>query len=335
MVYTFPHDYQHISLVTRLALFANGVVICITLYLTATTRPQRATRASRESKMCHDVVERIAEFGGRDGANSSRTGGAFCGSKKASKDKGANLDMVESGESAGCDDCSSSTPPRLCVTCLLDRSDRYTHCGQCNSCQLDLDHHCPFVNNCVGRGNRRVFVLFCLSASLGCLFAFVLLLQTEYAKDEDCSGLTLSRTARTTYSPVPSMLLQCCIFYYRPEVLGVSILAILVSIWIFTVFAQQISFIASETTTVDIMRKGSSMYDSNSDIVDYPGAYKGLIRSIHNLRTFFCTGEYIVRTERFNTNYLLGHRDYGWHEGCTGCYQWLLFGASKLQKHRN
>jgi hypothetical protein len=34
---------------------------------------------------------------------------------------------------------------------------------------VSLDHHCPYVNNCVGRGNRRVFVLFTFSASLGCL----------------------------------------------------------------------------------------------------------------------------------------------------------------------
>jgi ankyrin repeat protein len=334
-VYTFPHDYEHISLMTRLALFVNGIIICITLYLTAATRPQRASRATRDSKICHNVVERIADNGSRDGINSRPVGEAFSNIKKTSKKlkETGNLD-VESGESSGYDNCCS-VPPRLCVTCLLDRGDRYTHCGQCNSCQLDLDHHCPFVNNCVGRGNRRVFVLFCLSASLGCLFAFVLLLQTEYTKDEQCSGITLSRTARTTYSPVPSLLLQCCIFYYRPDVLGVSILAILVSIWIFTVYAQQISFIASETTTVDIMRKGSSTYDSNSDTIDYPGAYKGLTRSATNLIAFFRAGDYIVKTEKLSTGYLLGRSDSATHQGCSGCYQWLVFGASKLQKHRN
>ena len=33
-------------------------------------------------------------------------------------------------------------------------------------CVVNLDHHCPFVNNCVGRGNRRMFVLFTLFASM-------------------------------------------------------------------------------------------------------------------------------------------------------------------------
>ena len=40
-----------------------------------------------------------------------------------------------------------------------------THCSQCDSCIVDLDHHCPFVDTCVGRGNRRVFLILCFSAS--------------------------------------------------------------------------------------------------------------------------------------------------------------------------
>lgn len=34
------------------------------------------------------------------------------------------------------------------------------HCAVCKACVVDQDHHCPFVNNCVGRANLRNFLHF-------------------------------------------------------------------------------------------------------------------------------------------------------------------------------
>lgn len=65
---------------------------------------------------------------------------------------------------------------------------------KCDRCVVSLDHHCPFVCNCVGRGNRLVFVLFTLSASTGCAVFTALSLfvqHTHYcphATSEVCSS---------------------------------------------------------------------------------------------------------------------------------------------------
>lgn len=48
-------------------------------------------------------------------------------------------------------------------------------------CVVSMDHHCPFVCNCVGRGNRRMFVMFTLAASTGCMAFFLLSLYAQYA----------------------------------------------------------------------------------------------------------------------------------------------------------
>jgi hypothetical protein len=69
---------------------------------------------------------------------------------------------------------------RLCPTCLVDKSLASTHCVQCDHCAVNLDHHCPFVNNCVGKGNRRMFVLFTFFAGFGCELMALLSFYAEH-----------------------------------------------------------------------------------------------------------------------------------------------------------
>ena len=48
-----------------------------------------------------------------------------------------------------------------CIKCDDVKPFGTSHCSTCNKCIVDLDHHCPFLQNCVGKHNVRAFTCFC------------------------------------------------------------------------------------------------------------------------------------------------------------------------------
>ncbi|XP_012280272.1 palmitoyltransferase ZDHHC15 isoform X4 [Orussus abietinus] len=59
---------------------------------------------------------------------------------------------------------------RFCEKCQIIKPDRAHHCSVCGTCVLKMDHHCPWVNNCVGFHNYKFFMLFLAYALLYCMF---------------------------------------------------------------------------------------------------------------------------------------------------------------------
>jgi len=49
---------------------------------------------------------------------------------------------------------------RFCVKCERIKPERAHHCRICKTCVLKYDHHCPWINQCVGIRNERHFILF-------------------------------------------------------------------------------------------------------------------------------------------------------------------------------
>uniref|UniRef100_A0A7S3R7B0 S-acyltransferase n=1 Tax=Dunaliella tertiolecta TaxID=3047 RepID=A0A7S3R7B0_DUNTE len=68
-------------------------------------------------------------------------------------------------------------PKKFCKTCKFYRPARSKHCRVCRVCVARYDHHCAWINNCVGLGNMRIFLAFLAAnasvtgyaAVIGCL----------------------------------------------------------------------------------------------------------------------------------------------------------------------
>ncbi|KAL3473630.1 hypothetical protein BJX99DRAFT_233260 [Aspergillus californicus] len=55
----------------------------------------------------------------------------------------------------------------FCVYCMVRRPLRSKHCKRCSRCVAKHDHHCPWIDNCVGANNLRHFVLYIICLEIG------------------------------------------------------------------------------------------------------------------------------------------------------------------------
>ena len=101
----------------------------------------------------------------------------------------------------------------FCKKCDKVKAPRSMHCFVCNKCIVGMDHHCPWIAQCVGCHNHHYFFLFLMYTTLGCLYVALWARPAWWefsVRHIQRSGLEYSqRLALTLMTVLPASLCVC------------------------------------------------------------------------------------------------------------------------------
>jgi len=159
------------------------------------------------------------------------------------------------------------TKEKPCKECnVLVRPARSKHCGLCHHCVSKLDHHCPWVNNCIGELNMRWFILFLVMSAIFCLYGSFLLAGVIYGY-LDKSGLLSPelkyRSTRTGNLLPAGFALRVAVLLRDTGFLApLGVFAFLMGIVLIAFTGFQLYHICCNTTTAETFKIADLVYIS-------------------------------------------------------------------------
>ncbi|XP_061664125.1 zf-DHHC domain-containing protein isoform X2 [Syngnathoides biaculeatus] len=164
----------------------------------------------------------------------------------------------------------------VCSRCETYRPPRAHHCRVCQRCIRRMDHHCPWINNCVGELNQKYFVQFLFYTGVASVYATLLVVSAWVwrtwsggdGEEHDAPGRHL-------------IVAHYVILLAESVLFGVFTLVI---------FYDQLASITADETPIEQMRNGLMMKDRGSSSPQHTTrkAKLALLREVFGRGSVFC-----------------------------------------------
>ncbi|XP_037779675.1 palmitoyltransferase ZDHHC3-like [Penaeus monodon] len=125
----------------------------------------------------------------------------------------------------------------VCARCEMYRPPRAHHCRICQRCIRRMDHHCPWINNCVGEWNQKYFLQFLTFVGLMSIYALSLIAYSWIKDCPECSKEMMIKQGRLLHSVILSME------------------SILFGLFVIAIMCDQMQAILSDETAVEQVKR--------------------------------------------------------------------------------
>ena len=161
--------------------------------------------------------------------------------------------------------------PRDCSTCKLPKPARSKHCSVCDICVARFDHHCIWMNSCIGLYNYKFFLLFLLSHSILCMYGGtvgLLIFLFQVKKQNLLTGIfrdSQGHRFRGSWSLVIQYIVG-----YQTAFFFVVVLCLMMGVVLGVFFIHHLWLINSNLTTNERMKRESLIADLESRKQRFP-----------------------------------------------------------------